>query len=104
MRTRWIVITATVVFGSAEAGETMRCGRFLVDESASVAELLEKCGEPTSKRSEEADVRALGPTGAMIKVGTAITEYWTYDRGRQAAPIIVKLVQGKIDSMERGDR
>jgi hypothetical protein len=84
--------------GSAQ-GETVRCGSALVDESTTVEELLRKCGQPTSKRQEEQDVRAKSGTGTR-KVGTTIVEYWTYDRGTQAAPMVVTIVDGKISSLE----
>jgi hypothetical protein len=89
---------------TANAGESLRCGRWIVDESATVEELLKKCGEPTSKQSTESDVRTLGPNGAMIKVGTSLTHEWTYSRGTQAAPIVFTIVDDKIRSVKRVKR
>jgi hypothetical protein len=104
MRTGLVMMATICAAATANAGETLRCGRWLVDESATVDELLKKCGEPSSVRSSESDVRALGPTGAMIKVGTVTTHEWTYDRGRQAAAIVVTIVGDKIRSMKRVER
>jgi Protein of unknown function (DUF2845) len=101
------LITATVlVVGIVNLahGETIRCGSWLVDESATVEELVRKCGEPASKRFEEQDVRVRSPNdpnSTTRKTGTTVTEYWTYDRGTQAAPILVTIVDGKIRSIER---
>jgi hypothetical protein len=101
MYQKLIAAAACVFMQGAHADETIRCGRWVVDSSVTVEELLKKCGEPASVRSEEADVRTIGPNGAMIKVGTSVTEYWTYDRGSQAAPVIVKIQNGKVRSIER---
>ena len=95
---------ALMCVSATQAGESLRCGRWIVDESASVAELLKKCGEPSSKTASESDIRTLGPNGAMIKVGTTVTHEWTYDRGRQAAPIVFTIVNDKIRSMKRVQR
>jgi hypothetical protein len=75
-----------------------------VDASVTVEELVRKCGEPTSKRVEELDVRVRSPNDPNSntrKIGTTVTEYWTYDRGTQAAPVIVTISDGKIRSIER---
>lgn len=90
-----------LVFGTAHAGETMRCGRWVVDESATVEELLEKCGEPASKRFHEEEIRARNPDGTTRTVGTTVTEYWTYDRGSRSFPMLVTVVDGKLRSIER---
>ena len=90
------LVAATLT--SAQA-ETVRCGSALIDESTTVEELLRKCGEPTSKRQQEQDVRVKSGTGTR-KVGTTIVEYWTYDRGTRAAPMIVTIVDGKVRSVE----
>jgi hypothetical protein len=84
--------------------ETIRCGSWLVDASVTVEELVRKCGEPASKRFEEQDVRVRSPNDLNSntrKIGTTVTEYWTYERGTQAAPVLVTIVDGKIRSIER---
>ena len=93
-----------VAAATALGDEPMRCGRWVVDSSVSVSELLKKCGEPTTKEVVEQDVRAIGPTGAMIKVGKTAIETWTYDRGTQAAAVRVRIKGGKIKSFERVQR
>lgn len=101
MYRKLIAAAAILAMHGVHADESIRCGRWVVDSSVTVDELLKKCGEPASVRSEEADVRTIGPNGSMIKVGTSVTEYWTYDRGTQAAPVIVTIRDGKIRSIER---
>jgi hypothetical protein len=95
------VAVSALLFASAAVSEPLRCGRWVVDVPVTIAELVQKCGEPDSKRSEESDVRAVNRNGASIKIGTTVTEYWTYDRGRRAAPVVVTSVDGEVRSIER---
>ena len=94
------LIAATLLAASSASAESMRCGRWVVDESATPDELIQKCGEPASKETSEEDVRTPGLSGS-IKIGTVKTERWTYDRGRRAPAVLVKIAGGKIRSMER---
>ena len=102
---RKIIIWLVLCFVSASVtAENFRCGQWIASEDMSVDELLQKCGEPTQKTSETIDV--YGPTasgGGRVKRGTSTTEKWTYDRGSQAAPIVVTIIDGMIKSMERGE-
>jgi hypothetical protein len=86
---------------AADADETIRCGKWVVNSSLTVAELVAKCGEPASKDRTEEEVWTRNVHGGSYRSGTSIVEYWTYDRGSRAAPIRVKIVDGKIRSIER---
>ncbi|HYL00880.1 MAG TPA: DUF2845 domain-containing protein [Steroidobacteraceae bacterium] len=79
-----------------------RCGSWLVSADTPFAELLKKCGEPSSKKVSVEDV--FGSDGR--KLGTTRVETWRYDRGPRAAAMIVKVVDGKVESIEgeSGDR
>ena len=92
------------LLASASAGaETFRCGQWIASPDMSVDELLDKCGEPTTKSAETIDV--YGPTtggGGRVKRGTSTIETWTYDRGSQSFEMVVTIVDGKIKSMVRG--
>jgi hypothetical protein len=73
-----------------------RCGQSLVSAEVSLAELLQKCGNPSSERVSYVDVR--NEYGA--KVGTSTVETWRYDRGTRASAMIVTVVDGKIEKIE----
>jgi len=73
-----------------------RCGQWLVSSDTPLAELLKKCGEPSSKKVALQDVR--GNLGQ--KLGTTRVETWRYDRGPRAAAMIVRVVDGKVESIE----
>lgn len=100
-------IAAVVLVGLAAAGhpalaETFRCGQWIASSEMTVGELLDKCGEPTTKNVEVVDVYARTAAGGRLKTGTSTVETWTYDRGSQSFAMIVNIVDGKIKSMERG--
>lgn len=73
-----------------------RCGPWLVSSDTSLTELLKKCGEPTSKQVSIQDV--FGEYGQ--KLGTTRVETWRYERGSRAAAMIVKVVDGKVESIK----
>ena len=73
-----------------------RCGQWLVSSDTTLAELLKKCGEPTSKKVSVQDI--VGNYGQRL--GKTRVETWRYDRGPRAAAMIVKVIDGKLDSIE----
>ena len=89
----------------AALAENFRCGQWIASPDMSVGELLGKCGAPDSKTVTEEDVYGPSASGkGRVKVGTTITEVWTYNRGSQASAMIVTIVDGEIRSMERGEQ
>jgi hypothetical protein len=95
-------LAAVLIFSHPASAESFRCGPWIASEDMTVDELLQKCGEPAKRSSETVDV--YGPSvsgGGRVKRGTSTIERWTYDRGTQAAPMVVTIVDGKIKSMER---
>ena len=97
-------LIALLIVSQPVFADTFRCGSWIASPDMSVGELLEKCGEPAQKTSETVDVYARTASGGgTYKTGTSTIEKWTYDRGSQAAPMIVTIVDGKIKSMERGN-
>lgn len=75
-----------------------RCGNSLVSADTSVADLLKKCGKPTSQTTSTEDVR----NEYGVKVGTSTTEVWRYDRGYSAPPMIVTIIDGHVQSIGEG--
>ena len=96
--------TATVLLllPLAASAETFRCGNWIASSDMSVDELVMKCGEPTTRISKTEDVLVRNrDNGLMLKAGETVTETWTYDRGSQAAPMVVTIIDGRIKSIER---
>lgn len=103
MGAKMTVLFSMLLLNEPALAERFRCGQSLVSAENTVAELLEKCGAPTSKSVEVIDVYGATAAGGRIKRGTSTVETWTYDRGSQSFPMIVTIVDGKIKSMERGE-
>jgi hypothetical protein len=105
-RLHLIAVAATIAglmtLVSPAQAETFRCGQWIASPDMTVEELLQKCGEPTSKTVETVDVYARTAAGGRIRTGTSTVETWTYDRGSQSFDMVVTIVDGKIKSMERG--
>jgi hypothetical protein len=87
---------------TASADENFRCGNWIASSDMSLAELVQKCGEPTSRTTETRDVTTRNrDNGLMVKVGETHIETWTYHRGTQALPMVVTIIDGRIKSIER---
>lgn len=103
-RARHLFLVLVACLPLAAGAETFRCGQHIASRDMSVEELLEKCGEPGQKTVELVDVYGPNASGAgNIKRGTVTVEKWTYDRGSQAAAMVVTIEDGKIKSMERAE-
>jgi hypothetical protein len=98
-----LVLAALLASGApAMADETFRCGKWIASSELTPAELAEKCGPPTFHESRTEDIRVRNRnTGLMEKTGETRIETWTYDRGTQAPPMIVTIVDGRIKSIDR---
>ena len=90
------------VISPALADESFRCNKWVVSSAMSLEEFTTKCGQPTSRESTTEDVLVRNrTTGLMVKTGETTIDTWTYDRGTQAAPMVVTIVDGVIKSIER---
>lgn len=103
------VITAitmmAILLPLAASAETFRCGKWIISVDLTPAELTSKCGAPTSHESRTEDIKSRNRNnGLLIKTGETTTETWTYDRGSQAAPMVVIIIDGRIKSIERKEK
>jgi hypothetical protein len=97
----WWIAGLAILAPLAHADETFRCGKWIVSSDLAVEDLLQKCGEPTTRESRSQDILVRNQYGLMINNGVTVTETWTYDRGTRAAPMVVTIVDGKIRSIDR---
>jgi len=101
MKSPVLAVAVVLLPVAASADETFRCGKWLASSAMTVAELTEKCGEPTSRESRTEDVKARNNNfGLMMKVGETTVETWTYDRGANPAMVVI-IVDGQIKSIDR---
>jgi hypothetical protein len=102
MKVSLVLAAALLMLPLAASSETFRCGNWIASSDMSVDDLVKKCGEPTARTSKTEDVLVRNrDNGLMLKVGETLIETWTYDRGTQAAPMVVTIVDGRIKSIER---
>ena len=103
-RATFIAILAALAAAQPSFAEGFRCGQRIATRDMSVAELLDACGEPTTKTVEVVEVSGPNAQGAgNIKRGTVTVETWTYDRGSQASAMVVTIEDGEIRKMERAE-
>ncbi len=96
-----LCVLASAVAVQARA-DNFRCGKWVATPDLPVADLLARCGEPASRQTRTEDVMSRNyDTGLMFKSGEQTIELWTYDRGLNAAPMVVTIVDGRIKSIER---
>ncbi len=101
MKTSCVTLAAMLVSLAASADESFRCGNWIASSEMTVAELTEKCGQPTTRDSKTEDVTTRNSNnGLMVKVGETTVETWTYDRGANPA-MVVTIVDGRIKSIVR---
>jgi hypothetical protein len=101
MRAIAVLMVAFASVPIAAHGESMRCGKWVVSETASTAEVLEKCGEPQKKDVAHEDVYARNTLGNTNKVGVKVTERWRYQQSNRQLPMLVTIIDGKVVSIER---
>lgn len=99
-----VTFTALTAFLLAPAAgpDSFRCGQRIATEDMTVEELLEACGEPATRTVEIVDIYGPNVHGAgNVKRGTSTIEKWTYDFGPQTFDMVVTIVDGRIQGIER---
>jgi len=102
MNFRVVIAMCALISPFGASAETFRCGKWIINTDTTLEELTHKCGPPTSHESKTEEVKARNRNnGLWVRTGETTTEIWTFDRGPQAAPMVVTIVDGKIKSIER---
>ena len=100
-----LVCIAALAAPEVAGADSMRCGKWVVSESTSVDELLNKCGQPKSRDVSRDDVYMTNANGMRVKTGdVTVTERWIYQASPSALPMAVVVVDGKVVSLTRADR
>jgi uncharacterized protein DUF2845 len=103
MRVAAVVLSALSILPLAAAAESMRCGKWIVNESMTSDEILQKCGAPQNKEVSKSDVYAKNPAGYSTKRGEQVIERWYYKPSSGALTMMVKIMDGKVVSIERAE-
>jgi hypothetical protein len=102
----WLAaMTVTAAIGSnTVSADSMRCGKWVVNESMTIDELVNKCGEPRSKNVTKDDVYTTNANGRRVKSdNVTVTERWIYQPTPGMLPMAVVIIDGKIVSLTRAD-
>ena len=103
MRLPTIVTSLLSILPLAAAADSMRCGKWIVNETMTMNEILQKCGEPQNKEVSKEDVFSKNPAGFVTKRGEQVTERWFYKPTPGSLTMVVKILDGKVISIERAD-
>jgi hypothetical protein len=103
MRLSSVVMSVLSTLPLAAAADSMRCGKWVVNETMTTNEILQKCGEPQNKEVSREDVFAKNPEGFVTKRGEQVTERWSYKPTPGSLTMVVKILDGKVISIERAD-
>lgn len=97
-----LVCIAALAAPEVAGADSMRCGKWVVNESVALDELVSKCGQPKSKEVTRDDVYMTNVNGMRVKTGdVTVTERWIYQASPNALPMVVVIVDGKIVNLTR---
>jgi hypothetical protein len=93
----WLVLMVVLLGAgvSPAFAETLRCGSKIVDTGMSMAEVKKYCGQPSSTKVEEHDVRS----GNRV-VGTTQLHIWRYNRMSGQDTAVLEFDQDKLMSIK----
>ena len=103
MRSPAILMSVLSILPLAAAADSMRCGKWVVNETMTTAEILQKCGEPQNKEVSKEDVFAKNPQGFVTPRGEQVTERWYYKPSPGSLTMVVKILDGKVISIARAE-
>ncbi|MGH8186865.1 MAG: DUF2845 domain-containing protein, partial [Steroidobacteraceae bacterium] len=92
-----------LIIPGVAASESMRCGKWIVNEDTSPDEIAAKCGEPQEKEVKTEDVLGINALGNPIKLGVSTTERWYYKRSPGSLTMVVTVLDGKTKTIERAE-
>jgi hypothetical protein len=84
----------------ASADDALRCGSAIVTIGMIATQVAARCGEPSSKSTEETPVTTRSRRGTVKTATGGRIERWTYDRGYGQLPALLTFEHGKLKSIE----
>jgi len=103
-----VAIAALLLVRSPARAQALSCGRALVLPGASAAEVLRKCGAPTSRQSlaRGAAASSRAPSrrdrSARSSAGGRGAEVWTYDAGSRQLVRYLTFDRGRLVRIDFG--
>lgn len=86
----------------AARAESINCPGGIVQTGDSKLDLLAKCGRPSLVEDRATEKSAFDARNGVARRAFAPVDVWTYDFGRNRFTQLVRIVRGKIASIERG--
>ncbi len=96
----WAALMGLALFPSLLLADSFRCGTYLIREGILAADVIARCGEPTSVSSVTEPVLARRSDGTTYQVGTTTKEFWIYDRGSRLFPVRLTIEKGVAEIIE----
>ena len=105
-----LTVSLSLLPAARAHADSFRCGKRIVAEGSSRAELLLECGEPFAReaRTETYEVKVKDGDGTGDSVSTTRTvtvhwEEWTYNFGKHDFVRVVRFRDGKLLDVRTGD-
>lgn len=92
------LISIIIALSFSNQALALRCGSKLVIEGDHMYSVLKKCGKPQFEFRYYVD-RSYFYYGRVITRQIVVDE-WTYDRGSNRFPMLVKFTNGRVESIE----
>ncbi len=94
-----LLLTAAAALARADS---IDCPGGIVQTGDSKLDLLAKCGRPTLAENRATEKGAFDARNGVARRVLSPVDVWTYDFGRNRFMHLVRLVRGRIASIERG--
>ena len=99
----WVGAAVVMLAGTpwTAFAESMRCGKWVVNEESTPSEIMEKCGAPLDREQSTEDVFGKNAAGYRLKTGTTTIERWYYQKGPGSFRMQVTIVDGDVRHIDR---
>jgi len=93
-----LLLGISFLFPQAVFGDSFRCGRKVIRNGDTAADLVQKCGEPQSRDSAQEELW-LNRTHQKVRV-----ERWHYKQGSSKLARVVLVYRGEVVGVQTGNR
>lgn len=95
-----LLACAALTLATAAQADTLRCGKYLIAEGASQAEVGAKCGAPDQEMNVSEPTYAYNRDGYSYQTGTATKTIWRYQRAPGKFPAVLTFQEGVLKKLE----
>ena|SRR5689334_14044800 len=95
-----LALAALTLATTAAHADTLRCGKYLIEEGASQAEVGSKCGAPDQEMNVTEPTYAFNREGYRYQTGTATKIVWRYQRAPGKFPAVLTFEDGVLKKLE----